>query len=86
MEIPERMRKQTDSRLTVRMEGAEPTIRTIAQANSNTMPVRIAVATSASVRRIPHLANMEVIPANRADKQAVMTHIIYPIKRFASLF
>lgn len=79
MAIPERIRKQTDSRLTVRMEGAEPTIRTIAQAKSKTMPVRIAVATSASVRRIPHLANIDVIPANRADKQAVMTHISYPI-------
>lgn len=75
VEIPDSIRKQTERKLIERMEGAEPTIRTIIQDKSKTIPVRIAVATSASVCRIPHLANMDVIPANKADKQAVIIHI-----------
>ena len=44
-----------------------PVPSTISQENKNTTIVRIAVATSESVLRIPHFARIAVIPAKNED-------------------
>ena len=47
-----------------------PVSSTIAQENTSTTQVRTAVATVESVRRIPHLARMAVMPAKKAEPNA----------------
>ena len=53
----------------------EPTRNTITQENSSTTMVRMAVATSESVLRMPHFARMEVTPAKNAEANAYAIHI-----------
>ena len=53
-----------------------PTTNTMIQENRRTTMVRRAVATSESVLRIPHLAKIEVKPANRADRTAIKSHVM----------
>ena len=55
----------------------EPVINTIIQEKTSTTTVLTAVATSESVSFIPHLARIEVSPANKADIKAITSHIKY---------
>ena len=71
MERPESTRNTKERTVREEIVPAEPAASTISQENISTTPVRRAVATSESVERIPHLARMAVIPANRADKNAM---------------
>lgn len=57
------------------MVGPEPTIHTISHEKSSTTMVRMAVAASESVFRMPHLARIAVNPANSAEANAKITHI-----------
>lgn len=52
----------------------DPEMPAIAQANTSTTQVRMAVATSESVCLMPHLAKMDVMPAKKADANAAVTH------------
>ena len=52
-----------------------PVIPTISQENASTTTVRIAVATSESVFRIPHFARIAVIPAKKEEPTAYNIHI-----------
>lgn len=45
------------------------------QANTRTTSVRMAVATSESVLRMPHFARMDVRPAKSADATAAAIHV-----------
>lgn len=45
------------------------------QENKKTTQVRIAVAMSESVLRMPHLASMEVMPAKKEEPTAYKSHI-----------
>ena len=56
--------------------GCLPATNTITQDMTSTTPVRMAVATVESVLRMPHLAKMEVRPANSADPTANISHMI----------
>ena len=57
------------------MEPNEPTTATMIQEKIKTTTVRIAVATSESVLRIPHFAKIAVTPAKNADNPAIIIHI-----------
>ena len=48
----------------------------MAQEKISTTMVRMAVATVESVLRMPHLAKMEVRPANSAEPTANISHMI----------
>lgn len=71
MERPESTRNTKETTVSEEIVPAEPAASTISQEKTSTTPVRMAVATSESVERMPHLARMAVIPANRADKNAM---------------
>ena len=60
------------------MVGAEPTMATISHENSRTTIVRMAVAVSESVFRMPHFARMDVSPANSAEPNANRIHMTMP--------
>ena len=75
MARPERIRKIHVLALRVMMVGPEPTIHTISHEKSSTTMVRMAVAASESVLRMPHLARTAVSPANSAEPNAKITHI-----------
>ena len=76
MESPERMR---NNRVLEEMEEksfTDPTIITMTKEKNSTTMVLRAVATVESVFFIPHLANMEVRPAKKAERKANSTHMI----------
>ena len=52
------------------MPSCAPTTNTIIHEKTRTTIVRIAVATSESVWRIPHFARIDVSPANSAEPNA----------------
>ena len=60
------------------MVGAEPTMATISHENSRTTIVRMAVAVSESVFRMPHFARMDVSPAKSAEPNANRIHMTMP--------
>lgn len=82
--MPDKIKNMNDLIVIAVMVGMEPTINTIIKENSNTMAVLIAVAMSESVFLIPHFARMDVIPAKKADKIAIKSHI--NIKSLSFLF
>lgn len=53
------------------MVGPEPTIHTISHEKSSTTMVRMAVAASESVFRMPHLTRSAVSPANSAEAASI---------------
>ena len=75
MAKPDKIRNSSDFADIAEMVSADPTIKTITHAKSSTTMVRIAVATSESVFLIPHFARMDVIPAKKADRIAMISHI-----------
>lgn len=77
MASPERIRKTTVLVSIAVMVACEPVMNTISHEKASTTTVRIAVAIFESVFFIPHLARIEVTPANRADKKANAIHIAY---------
>ena len=79
MARPERIRKIHVLALRDVTVGPEPTIHTISHEKSSTTMVRMAVAASESVFRMPHLARIAVSPANSAEANAKITHIIKPL-------
>ena len=75
MARPERIKNIQVLTLSEVMVGVEPTMPTISHENSSTTTVRMAVAASESVFRMPHLARTAVSPANRAEPNANKIHI-----------
>lgn len=71
MARPERIRKIHVLALRDVMVGPEPTIHTISHEKSSTTMVRMAVAASESVFRMPHLARIAVSPANSAEATSI---------------
>lgn len=55
----------------------EPTQKTKSHEKTSTTVVRTAVATVEFVFLIPILLRIAVIPANSADKSAIITHIFF---------
>lgn len=81
MAIPERTRKARDFVLISEIVPADPTTNTMIHENTRTTIVLSAVAISESVFLIPHLARIDVAPANIADKTAIIIHMVvgYPL-------
>lgn len=71
MARPERIRKIHVLALRDVTVGPEPTIHTISHEKSSTTMVRMAVAASESVFRMPHLARIAVSPANSAEATSI---------------
>ena len=71
MARPERIRKIHVLALRDVMVGPEPTIHTISHEKSSTTMVRMAVAASESVFRMPHLTRIAVSPANSAEAASI---------------
>ena len=76
MAIPESTRKTSDFVLIFEIVPADPTMNTMIHENRRTTTVLSAVAISESVFLIPHLARIDVAPANTADKTAIMIHMV----------
>lgn len=72
--MPDR-RKHQVLPLTAAKLWSAPVTSTMSQENTSTTMVRRAVATLESVCLMPHLARMEVNPANRAEPKAYAIHI-----------
>lgn len=73
--MPERVRNISDFALICDIEPAEPEMNTIIHENTSTTAVRMAVATSESVLRMPHLARIAVRAAKTAENTAAVSHI-----------
>ena len=71
MARPERMRKTSSFLGTERRVCCFPLMNTISHAITSTTPVRMAVAASESVFRMPHLARIAVSPANSAEAASI---------------
>lgn len=71
MARPERIRKIHVLALRDVMVGPEPTIHIISHEKSSTTMVRMAVAASESVFRMPHLTRIAVSPANSAEAASI---------------
>lgn len=71
MARPERIRKIHVLALRGVMVGPEPTIHTISHEKSSSTMVRMAVAASESVFRIPHLERIAVSPVNSAEAASI---------------
>lgn len=85
MARPERIRKIHVLALRDVTVGPEPTIHTISHEKSSTTMVRMAVAASESVFRMPHLARIAVSPANSAEATSIFNaecRIRLPQKKF----
>ena len=65
----------SDFALICDIEPAEPEMNTIIHENTSTTAVRMAVATSESVLRMPHLARIAVRAAKTAENTAAVSHI-----------
>ena len=71
MARPERIRKIHVQALRDVMVGPEPTIHTISHEKSSSTMVRMALAASESVFRMPHLTRIAVSPANSAEAASI---------------
>lgn len=71
MARPERIRKIHVQALRDVMVGPEPTIHTISHEKSSSTMVRMALAASESVFRMPHLTRIAVSPANSAEATSI---------------
>lgn len=71
MARPERIRKILVLALRDVMVGPEPTIHIISHEKSSTTMVRMAVAASESVFRMPHMTRIAVSPANSAEAASI---------------
>lgn len=67
MARPDRIRNKNVLPLICAIPVSAPVRKTISQENSSTTIVRMAVATSLSVFRIPHLARTAVTPAKKEE-------------------
>lgn len=76
MARPDKIRNKKVLPLIDLIPAPAPVIPTISQENASTTTVRIAVATSESVFRIPHFARIAVIPAKKEDPTAYNIHIL----------
>lgn len=71
------------------MVGPEPTIHTISHEKSSTTMVRMAVAATESVFRMPHLTRIAVSPANSAEAAPHILTLnvgsVYPKRSFLAV-
>ena len=75
MAIPDKTRKIHVFPLKEPIVPMDPVISTMIQEKINTTIVRMAVAASESVFRIPHFARIDVSPAKTAEPNANTIHI-----------
>lgn len=75
MASPDRIRNKSVDPEICPMPRYDPVRDTRSQENERTTQVRIAVAASESVLRMPHLASMEVMPAKKEEPTAYKSHI-----------
>ena len=76
--MPDKTRNNNDFSLISEIPDNVPVKRTRIHEKTKTTIVRMAVATSESVFKIPHFASIEVIPAKKAEPVAYKIHIVSP--------